>query len=191
MNILFTNIVAAQSTLEALRPLEGALNHAADAVRSALIGGGKLLVAGNGGSAGDGGDFSTEFTCRFMTDRRPFPAINLADGASVVTATGNDYGFDEIFARQVRAFGKTGDVLVVITTSGNSANIVRALETARTQGVVSIALLGKDGGAARGLADVELIVPSQVTARIQEAQRFLLHTLCEIVEPALQAAAAD
>ena len=138
--------------------------------------------AGNGGSAADGADFATEFTCRFLTDRQPYPAINLAAFGSVLTATGNDYCFDEVFARQVRAFGRKGDVLVALTTSGNSKNILSAIAAANIAGVQTIALLGRDGGRARGLAQVELIVPTPITARIQEGHKFLLHVLCEIVE---------
>ena len=185
----FENAIdAALGTLESLRALEPQVGLAAAALRDCLTNGHTLLVCGNGGSAADGADFATEFTCRFVADRRPFPAINLAAGASLLTATGNDYGFDEIFARQVCAFGKKGDVLVAISTSGNSRNIMRALEEANSAGVRTIALLGRDGGAARGLAAIEFIVPQQVTARIQEAHKFLLHTLCELVEPSLQAA---
>ena len=100
----------------------------------------------------------------------------------MLTATGNDYGFDEVFARQVRAFGRKGDVLVALTTSGNSKNILSAIAAANIAGVQTIALLGRDGGRARGLAQVELIVPTPITARIQEGHKFLLHVLCEIVE---------
>ena len=172
----------ALATIESLRPLEPALERAAQLVGACLTGGGKLLVCGNGGSAADGADFSTEFTCRFVTDRQPYPAINLAGCGSVLTATGNDYGFDEVFARQVRAFGRKGDVLVALTTSGNSKNILSAIAAANIAGVHTIALLGRDGGRARGLAGVELIVPTPITARIQEGHKFLLHVLCEIVE---------
>ena len=172
----------ALATIESLRPLEPALERAAQLVGACLTGGGKLLVCGNGGSAADGADFSTEFTCRFVTDRQPYPAINLAGCGSVLTATGNDYGFDEIFARQVRAFGRKGDVLVALTTSGNSKNILSAIAAANIAGVHTIALLGRDGGRVRGLAGVEMIVPTPITARIQEGHKFLLHVLCEIVE---------
>lgn len=172
----------ALATIESLRPLEPALERAAQIVGACLTGGGKLLVCGNGGSAADGADFSTEFTCRFVTDRQPYPAINLAGCGSVLTATGNDYGFDEVFARQVRAFGRKGDVLVALSTSGNSKNILSAIAAANIAGVRTIALLGRDGGRARGLAGVELIVPTPITARIQEGHKFLLHVLCEIVE---------
>ena len=170
------------ATIQSLHALQPALEMAAELVGTCLRGGGKLLVCGNGGSAADGADFSTEFTCRFVTDRQPYPALNLAACGSVLTATGNDYGFDEVFARQVRAFGRTGDVLVALTTSGNSQNILSALASAKSAGLTTLALLGRDGGLARGLASVELVVPSPVTARIQEAHKFLLHVLCEMVE---------
>jgi phosphoheptose isomerase len=169
-------------TLQSLPPLQPALERAAEIVGAALTQGGKLLVCGNGGSAADGADFATEFACRFITDRQPYPALNLSGCGSLLTATGNDYGFDEIFARQVRAFGKPGDVLVTLTTSGNSPNILAALNAAKIQGLHTVALLGRDGGRARGIAEVELLVPSQITARTQEAHKFLLHVLCEIVE---------
>jgi D-sedoheptulose 7-phosphate isomerase len=183
--ILSANIADAIATLQDLKAFEPQLGQAASLVRAALLGGKKLLVAGNGGSAGDGADFATEFACRFVGDRRPWPAINLAACGSLMTATANDYGYEQSFARPVRAFGSEGDVLVVLTTSGNSPNILRAMEQARAIGMSTIAMLGKDGGAAKGLATVEFIIPSRITARIQEAHRFLLHTLCETVEPDL------
>lgn len=170
------------ATIESLRPLQPTLERAAATVGACLTGGGKLLVCGNGGSAADGADFATEYACRFMSDRQPYPAINLAACGSLLTATGNDYGYDEVFARQVRAFGKKGDVLVAITTSGNSPSILAALAAANDAGLHTIALLGRNGGRARGLAQIELIVPATITARIQEAHKFLLHVLCEIVE---------
>lgn len=182
MSIFEKAIADSHATIESLRPLQPALERAAHLVGECLTGGGKLLVCGNGGSAADGADFATEYACRFLTDRQPYPAINLAACGSLLTATGNDYGYDEVFARQVRAFGKKDDVLVVITTSGNSPSILTALAAANTAGLHTIALLGREGGKARGLAAVELIVPSTITARIQEAHKFLLHTICEIVE---------
>jgi len=176
----------AAKTIDSLRPLENHLTRAADLVKNCLLNGGKLLACGNGGSAGDASDFATEYTCRFVSDRSPFPAINLTQDGSLLTAIGNDYGFPEIFARQVRAYGKPGDILIALSTSGQSKNIIRALKEAKSLHLPSIALLGKDGGDARGLATVELIVPSQVTARIQEAHKFMLHVICELVEPALK-----
>jgi phosphoheptose isomerase len=182
MTILEKATHDAVATLQALGKLQPEIDRAAELIGACLAAGGKLLVCGNGGSAADGADFATEFTCRFVTDRRPYPAINLAGCGSVLTATGNDYGFEEIFARQIRAFGKPGDVVVAISTSGNSANIIAALKAAAELGVSSIAVLGRDGGKARGLGTVELIVPCEITARIQEAHKFLLHVLCEMVE---------
>jgi len=170
------------ATIQSLGALQAAHERAAEAVGQCLVNGGKLLVCGNGGSAADAADFATEFTCRFMNDRRPYPALNLAGCGSLLTATGNDYGFEEVFARPVRAFGKKDDVLVAISTSGNSTNILSAIAAANIAGLQTIALLGRDGGRARGLAQHELIVPISITARIQEAHKFLLHVLCEIVE---------
>jgi len=170
------------ATIEALAPLQATHERAAETVGQCLVSGGKLLVCGNGGSAADAADFATEFTCRFISDRRPYPALNLAAGGSLLTAIGNDYGYEEVFARQIRAFGQKGDVLVAITTSGNSTNILSAIAAANIAGLSTIALLGRDGGRARGLAQIELIVPSMITARVQEAHKFLLHVLCEIVE---------
>ena len=182
MTILEQATRDAVATLQQLSPLQARLDRAAALVGECLTGGGKLLVCGNGGSAGDSADFATEFACRFNTDRRPFPAINLAACGSLLTANANDYGVEEMFARSVRAFGRPDDVLVALTTSGNSPNILAALRAAKEAGLHTIALLGREGGKAAGLAEIEFIVPSQITARIQEAHRFLLHVLCEMAE---------
>jgi phosphoheptose isomerase len=184
-DILKNAIGAAASTLQSLTDLEGQIASASDLIGECLIAGNKLLACGNGGSAADAADFTTEFACRFMEDRRPYPAMNLSVGGSLLTATGNDYAFEEIFARQVRAFGKPGDVLIAISTSGNSKSVRRALEEAKACGLKSIALLGRDGGQCRDIAAVDLIVAGKTTARIQEAHKFLLHVICEIVEPRL------
>ncbi|MEI8107623.1 MAG: SIS domain-containing protein [Verrucomicrobiota bacterium] len=182
MSTFQTALEEAVKTIESLSPLRSTLEQAAVLIGKSLTDGRKLLVCGNGGSASDGADFATEFTCRFITDRRPYPAINLAACGSLLTATANDYTFGEVFARQVRAFGQPGDVLVAISTSGQSENILAAIDAAKSLGIDSVAFLGRDGGKIRGRADLELIVPAQTTARIQEAHKFLLHTLCEIVE---------
>lgn len=184
--ILQKAIHAAVTTFQSLNELREPLGRAAQMIEQCLRNGCKLLVCGNGGSAADGADFSTEFACRFVSDRRPYPALNLASGGSLMTAIGNDYGFDEVFARQIGGLANEGDVVVAISTSGKSKNIIRALEEARRKGVQSIALLGRDGGPAKGLAHVDLIVPQQSTARIQEAHKFLFHVLCEIVEGNLE-----
>lgn len=182
MTILEQATRDAVATLQSLAPFQAGLDRAASLVGECLLGGGKLLVCGNGGSAGDSADFATEFACKFITDRRPFPALNLAACGSLLTANANDYGVEEMFARSVRAFGQRGDVLVALTTSGNSPNILTALRAATDAGLHTIALLGRDGGKARGLAGIEFIIPSTITARIQEAHRFLLHVLVEMVE---------
>ncbi|MEA3209494.1 MAG: D-sedoheptulose 7-phosphate isomerase [Chthoniobacter sp.] len=182
MTILDQATRDAVATLQSLADFQPQLDRAAELTGACLTSGGKLLVCGNGGSAGDGADFATEFACRFVTDRRPYPALNLVACGSLLTANANDYGVEEMFARSVRAFGKPGDVLFALTTSGNSANILAALRAGQEMGLHTIALLGRDGGRARGLAEIELIIPSQITARIQEAHRFLLHVLCEMVE---------
>ena len=183
--ILKNAIRAATTTLQSIVGLEPQITKAADLIVNCLMGGNKVLVCGNGGSAADGADFCTEFACRFVEDRRPYPAINLAQGGSLITATGNDYGFEEIFARQVRAFGTSGDVLIAISTSGKSKNIRRAIEEARSRKLKTIGLLGRDGRPTAGIADVDLIVNSDSTARIQEAHKFILHVICEICEARL------
>lgn len=183
--ILQNAIAAGTKTLQSLVDLGAQIGKAGDLIAECLCAGNKLLVCGNGGSAADAADFSTEFACRFVEDRRPYPAMNLSQGGSLITATGNDYGFEEIFARQIAAFGKAGDVLIVISTSGKSANVRRALEEGKSRRLKMIALLGRDGGSAKDIADIDLVVPGDSTARIQEAHKFLLHVLCEIVESGL------
>jgi phosphoheptose isomerase len=176
------NIRAAREMLAGLAELEPQVVRAADAIASALLGGHKLLACGNGGSAADASHLTTEFVCRYDRDRRPYPAISLATQGGDMTAIGNDYTFDELFARQVRAFCQPGDVLAAFTTSGQSENVRRAIVVAKERGVVAIAFLGRDGGRCTGLADIELNVRGDVTARIQEAHKLLLHTICEMVE---------
>ena len=122
---------------------------------------------------------------RFLAERRGYPAICLSNDGGTLTAAGNDYGFDEIFARQVSAFGQPGDVLICLTTSGKSRNILRALEAAKSRSVKTIAFLGRNGGDTANVSDIELLVRSDSTARIQEAHMFLLHVLCEVVDARL------
>jgi len=169
-------------TLQSLEKLKPELARAADLIADYLTEGNKLLVCGNGGSAADAAHFATELVVRFAKDRRPYPAICLATDGGLLTAAGNDYGFDEIFARQVAAFGLPGDLLICLTTSGNSKNVRRALEEAKSRELKTIAFLGRDGGSTIGIADVDLLVQSNSTARIQEAHKLLLHVLCEAME---------
>jgi phosphoheptose isomerase len=170
------------AAIRTLFDLEDTVTLAANLLRETLLSGHKVLVCGNGGSASDSAHFATELACRFIADRRPYPAISLTGDGGLMTAIGNDYSFAELFARQVRAFGAAGDLLIAVTTSGNSENIKRAIEQGKESGLRSIALLGRDGGFCRGLADIELLVPGQVTARIQEAHKVIIHLLCELVE---------
>ena len=158
---------------------------AAQAIADALSAGHKLMLCGNGGSAADSQHLAAEFTGRFIKDRRPLAAVALSTDSSALTCIANDYSFDEVFSRQVQALGRAGDCLLAISTSGNSRNVLRAAEAARAAGIRTIGLLGRDGGALRLLCDQAIIVPSQVTARIQEAHIFLGHTLCGLVEQSL------
>ncbi len=171
--------------LEQLAGMESGIEAAADTIAAALLSGHKLLACGNGGSAADASHLTTEFVSRFDRERRAYPAISLAAHGGDLTAIGNDYSFADLFARQVQAYGRPDDVLVVFTTSGKSENIFRALGAAKDLSVKTIAFLGRDGGKCAGLADVELLVGSSITARIQEGHKFLLHTICELVEEQL------
>lgn len=176
----------AVETFHSLEALEPAVVAAAETVLASLKAGGKLLFCGNGGSAADSAHIATEFTCRFMGDRRPYPGLALSADGGLLTAIGNDYAFQEIFSRQVRAYGRPGDVLIALSSSGKSRNILSAIEEARRIGLKTIVFLGKGGGYTKGAADIEILVSGTVTARIQEAQKFLLHVLCEMVEPGLE-----
>ncbi len=179
-------IAAATETLRSLSSLEGQMVEAADLIEQCLHAGNKLLVCGNGGSAADAAHFATELVVRFARDRRAQPAICLASDGGLLTAAANDYGFNEIFARQVAAFGQPGDALICLTTSGKSKNVLRALEEAKARKLKTIAFLGRDGGSTIGMADVDLLVRSDSTARIQEAHQLLLHALCETIESRLE-----
>ena len=168
-----------------LAALEQPLNRAASMVLQCLVSGHKLLICGNGGSASDATHLATEFLCRFQDDRRPYPALSLTANGEFLTAVGNDQHFEEVFARQVWGLGQKGDVLIAFSTSGKSRNVLLALEESKRKGLESICFLGRDGGFTKGAASLELIVPGQTTARIQEAHKLLFHVLCEIVEPKL------
>jgi phosphoheptose isomerase len=158
---------------------------AADAVVASLRAGGQVLVFGNGGSAADAGHAAAELVGRFRRERRGFAAVALTADPSVLTSIANDYGYDRVFARQIEALGRPGDIAFAITTSGESANVLRALEAARAGRLVTLALTGRDGGAAGRLADVHMNVPSEATPRVQEVHRTLLHILCDLVETEL------
>ena len=178
-------IYSSIETLQSLKKIEPEIVRAAEMIEQCLRAGNKLLVCGNGGSASDAAHFATELVVRFAKDRRAYPAVCLTGDGGLLTAAANDYGFDEIFARQVAAFGLEGDVLIVLTTSGKSRNVQRALEEAKSRKLKTVAFLGRDGGSTIGLADVDLLVGSDSTARIQEAHKLLLHVLCETAESRL------
>src|SRR5881396_1448956 len=189
--ILRRGIVAANQRLQSLFDLDAQVAKAADLIEECLRRRNKLLVCGNGGSAADASHFATEFVVRFMKDRPAYPAICLAGDGGLLTAAGNDYGFDEIFARQVAAFGLPGDLLICLTTSGKSRNVERALQEANARKLKTIAFLGRDGGSTIGMADVDLLVHGDSTARIQEAHQLLLHVLCETIESRLKGVTAS
>lgn len=144
--------------------------------------GGKLLVMGNGGSAADAQHFVAEIVSRFRMERRGLPAIALSTDTSILTAIGNDYGFDRVFRRQVEALALPGDVVVGISTSGNSVNVQQALELAREKGCHTVGLLGRDGGTIKGVSDLALVVPSPDTPRVQEGHITIIHIVCDLLE---------
>ena len=151
-------------------------------VRTALEKGRKILICGNGGSAADSQHMAAEFVGRFVKERQSLPALALTVDTSLLTAVGNDYGFDCVFSRQVEGLGQEGDVLIAISTSGNSANVVKAVKTAKEKGIYVIALTSENGGILAKESDLCLAVPSQVTARIQEMHIMIIHMICEIAE---------
>jgi D-sedoheptulose 7-phosphate isomerase len=185
-SILNRTINDSVRTLKSLKDVEPQLSRAADLIDQCLRAGNKLLVCGNGGSAADASHFATELVVRFANDRTALPAICLASDSGILTAAANDYGFDKIFSRQVAAFAQSGDVLICLTTSGRSKNLIRALEEAKARKLKTIAFLGRDGGSTIGIADIDLLVKSDSTARVQEAHQLLLHVLCEIIESRLE-----
>jgi len=169
----------------ALRSLAPAVDRVVAITARSMAAGGVLLVCGNGGSAADAQHIAAELTGRFFRDRKPLPALALHGNTSSLTAIGNDYGYDEVFAREVGAHGRTGDVLLAISTSGNSRNILRAIETSREKQIAVIGLTGESGGKMRDLCDVCLCVPSTSTPRIQECHILIGHTICELLEQIL------
>lgn len=151
-------------------------------LKDTLAAGGKILVCGNGGSAADAQHFAGEWVCRYKDDRRPLAAIALTVNTSALTAIGNDYGFDNVFGRQVEALGNAGDILVAFTTSGKSRNILNAIQVAKKKGLKIIALTGEKGKDLKNVADAAIIVPSEETARIQEMHELVYHAWCEAID---------
>jgi D-sedoheptulose 7-phosphate isomerase len=160
---------------------------AAEAMVAALRGGGKILVCGNGGSASDAQHFAAELVGRFERERRAIASVALTTDTSILTAIANDYAYARVFARQIEAIGRAGDLLLAISTSGESASVLEAMATAKAGGITTVALTGRDGGPAGAAADIHINVPSTSTARVQEVHRTLLHAMCELVERELYA----
>lgn len=160
----------------------GKLIDVIEVVTTALKAGNKIMLFGNGGSAADAQHIAAEFVNRFIIERPPLPALALTTDTSVITSIGNDYDFSEIFAKQIRAFGQPGDVAWGISTSGNSPNVQKGLETARKMGLITVAFTGKDGGAIAKMVDISLNVVSNSTARIQETHITAGHVICELVD---------
>lgn len=156
-------------------------------IAEAVCHGHTLYIAGNGGSASDAQHFAAELVGRFVTERRGLPAVALTTDTSVLTSVANDYEYDMIFARQIEALAKEGDLFIGISTSGNSKNVVEAVKTAKKYNVRTIAFVGKDGGVLKDMCDRTLLVPCDVTARVQEAQELSYHTICEIVDRIVEA----
>jgi D-sedoheptulose 7-phosphate isomerase len=179
-----TESIAAKQTMLESACVEQAVQ-AADLIATALAAGGKVLFFGNGGSASDASHLAGELLGKFAYDRPALAAVCLSDHTAALTAIGNDYDYGEVFARQLRGLGTAGDVAVGLTTSGNSENVVRALEAACSLGLVTVALTGADGGKVSAVADVCIRVPTADTPRVQEACLHLGHTICELVERAL------
>jgi D-sedoheptulose 7-phosphate isomerase len=182
--------IDAQSAVLADEELLAGVAAAAEMVAGCLRDGGKVLLFGNGGSAADSMHLAAELVGRFRMDRAPLPALSLSDNVSAITAVGNDYGYEHTFARALRALGAPGDVAVGLSTSGTSANVVRAFEAAAELGLRRVAFTGAGGGELPGLADVCLRMPCTDTARVQECTMLLAHTLCELVEQELFRTAA-
>lgn len=181
-SLFLRNLDEHQQLMQALRALEPQVLATGQHLAAVLSGGGKLMFCGNGGSAADSQHLASELTGRFIKDRRPLAGLALSTDSSALTCIGNDYSFDDVFARQVAGLGRPGDGLVAISTSGNSRNVIRAVEAAKALGIFTLGLLGRDGGLLGGLCDASLVVPHAVTARIQEAHILIGHTLCGLIE---------
>lgn len=174
-------------TFQALATIRPAIDRAGDLILATLRRGGKLLIGGNGGSAAEAAHFATELVGRYARSRRSLPAVALSSDGSLVTCIGNDFGYDQVFARQIAGLARPGDLVVMLTSSGNSANVLAALAEANRLGLESIAFLGRGGGKARGLATCDLVMPGESGAAAQEAHLFLIHHFCERIDEAFPA----
>lgn len=185
MNSLILEEIAAKEQL--LKDIQASdyldnVSFAATQLSKILASGNKILLAGNGGSAADAQHFAGEMVGRFLKNRKSLPALSLSVDPSVMTCIGNDYGYHEVFSRQLEGLGHQGDAFIAISTSGNSQNLIQAVQTARENGLFVIGMLGKNGGELKSLCNIALIVPSNSTPRIQETHTFTVHLLCELIE---------
>jgi D-sedoheptulose 7-phosphate isomerase len=181
---LDASLAATLRTFQALPTIRAEIDRAGDLMLATLRRGGKLLICGNGGSAAEAAHFATELVGRYARTRRSLPAIALSSDGSLLSCIGNDFGYEQVFARQVAGLAQPGDLLVVLTSSGNSGNVLAALHEAKRLGLESVAFLGRGGGQARGLATVDLVMPGDSGAAAQEAHLFLIHHFCERIDAA-------
>jgi D-sedoheptulose 7-phosphate isomerase len=179
-----TSLAETVRTFQALATIRPAIDRAGQMMVSTLQRGGKLLICGNGGSAAEAAHFATELVGRYAKTRRSLPAIALSSDGSLLSCIGNDFGYEQVFARQVTGLAQPGDLLVVLTSSGNSSNIIAALNEAKKAGIDSVSFLGRAGGKAKGLATCDLIMPGNSGAAAQEAHLFLIHHFCELIDEA-------
>jgi len=180
-SVLGRSIAELAGLLPRVEQLGGELERLGQAMLKCWEGRGKVLIAGNGGSAADAMHLAEELCVRFAKNRRALAAMALCD-PTVLTCAANDFGFEAVFSRQIEALGNAGDIFVAMSTSGNSANLVRAVEAAKARGMITVSFLGKDGGKLRGKSEIELLIPSSTTARVQEGHKILYHSLCEWIE---------
>lgn len=186
LEIITQNLKDNLATIEKVeKEMKNSIAQAGQEIITCLKNKGKILICGNGGSAADSQHMAAELAGRYLMNREPLPAIALSTDTSILTAIGNDFGFDQVFVKQVKALGNKGDILIGISTSGNSANVIEAMKIAKNKGMKNITLLGRDGGKMKALADINLIVPSSHTPRIQEAHGLIIHIICELVEKGL------
>jgi D-sedoheptulose 7-phosphate isomerase len=184
-SIFLSHLDGHLALLSELSMLDEPITEASKALVQSLQQGSKIMFCGNGGSAADSQHLASELTGRFVNDRRPLAALALSTDSSALTCIGNDYGFEDVFDRQVRGLGRAGDVLVGISTSGNSPNVLKAFESARQMGIITVGLLGRDGGKLLPLSDLSIVVPSWTTAHIQESHILIGHVLCAEIEKRL------
>lgn len=184
-SLFLDNLEQHADVMRRLPALDADVERVGALLAAVLQAGNKLLVCGNGGSAADAQHLASELTGRFIKDRRPLAAIALSTDSSALTCIGNDYGFDDVFARQVQALARPGDCFIGISTSGRSPNVLKAAAAAREAGAKVVGLLGRDGGPLLAESDLAIVAPSDVTARIQEVHILVIHTLCGLIEDKL------